>query len=121
MAQSSSAQPTYSEKNGDDARSPQELSWPGWKAIAVRLYHEITNDRVLMIAGGVTFYLLLAMFRALAAFVSVYGLMAGPATVSDYVEQTRGGDREARGGDSGRQRQARARRRTRARGYGSPV
>lgn len=90
MAQSSSAQPTYSEKNGEDARSPQQLSWPGWKAIAVRLYHEITNDRVLMIAGGVTFYLLLAMFPALAAFVSVYGLMADPATVSDYVEQMRG-------------------------------
>src|SRR5690606_9096656 len=43
-----------------------------------------------LLAGGATFDLLPAMFPALAAFVSVYGLMADPATVSDYVEQMRG-------------------------------
>jgi len=90
MAQGSSVHPTYQDDAGDDANSPREISWPGWKAIFLRLYHEITTDRVLMIAGGVTFYILLALFPALTAFVSVYGLLADPSNVSDYVQQMQG-------------------------------
>lgn len=43
-----------------------------------------------MIAGGVTFYILLALFPALTAFVSVYGLLADPSNVADYVKQLQG-------------------------------
>lgn len=90
MARASSAYQTSLEKGGESVRSPGEFSWSGWKAIFLRLYHEITTDRVLMIAGGVTFYILLALFPALTAFVSIYGLLADPSNVSDYVEQMRG-------------------------------
>jgi membrane protein len=38
-----------------------------------------------MIAAGATFYLLPALFPALAAFVSIYGVVADPQTIADHV------------------------------------
>ena len=35
------------------------------------------------VAAGVTYYTLLAIFPALAALVSIYGLFADPATIQD--------------------------------------
>src|SRR5690606_17542802 len=35
---------------------------------------------------GVTFYLLLALFPALAAFVSIYGFVADPLTVAEHLD-----------------------------------
>ena len=46
------------------------------------LYHRISEDRVLAISAGVTFYALLAIFPAIAAMVSIYGLFADLKTVN---------------------------------------
>lgn len=46
------------------------------KQLLVMLYQRISQDRVLVISGGVTFYALLAVFPAIAALISVYGLFA---------------------------------------------
>ena len=45
------------------------------------LYERISQDRILVISGGVTFYALLAMFPAIAALVSVYGLFVDLRTI----------------------------------------
>jgi membrane protein len=45
----------------------------------------VDRDRVLAVAAGVTFYGLLALFPALAAFVSLYGLIASPETVVEHL------------------------------------
>src|SRR3954447_13693749 len=47
---------------GRDADSPLELPARGWKDIIVRIYRGISEDRILAIAAGVTFYVLLAIF-----------------------------------------------------------
>lgn len=39
----------------------------------------------MLIAGGVTYYLLLALFPALAAFVSLYGFFSDPRTIAEHV------------------------------------
>jgi membrane protein len=70
---------------GQAARTPSEIPARGWKDVLMRIYREVSEDSVLLIAGGVTFYVLLALFPALAAFVSVYGLFADPATISSHV------------------------------------
>jgi membrane protein len=70
---------------GQAARTPSEIPARGWKDVLMRVYREVSEDSVLLIAGGVTFYVLLALFPALAAFVSVYGLFADPATISSHV------------------------------------
>ena len=76
--------PSNSER-GHEARWPSHIPARGWKDIAWRVWREIAEDRILLIAAGVTYYLLLALFPALGAFVSLYGLFADPATVSDHI------------------------------------
>ncbi len=70
---------------GREARTPTEIPAPGWKEILIRVYKEFTKDRVLLVAAGATFYLLLAMVPAMTAFISVYGLFADPATVQQHI------------------------------------
>ena len=70
---------------GRSAGTPSELGWPGWKDILWRVYAEFSEDRVTLIAAGATFYLLLALFPALAAFVSIYGFVADPQTIADHI------------------------------------
>jgi len=59
---------------GRAARSPWAIPSRGWKDILWRTWQSAGRNRLGTVAGGVTFYLLLAAFPALAAFVSVYGL-----------------------------------------------
>lgn len=70
---------------GRNAHTPTDIPAPGWKEILTRVYKEFTKDRVLLVAAGVTFYLLLAMVPAMTAFISVYGLFADPATVQQHI------------------------------------
>ena len=69
---------------GEDAFTPTEIPLPGWKEIFRRTYFEVGRDRVLAVAAGVTFYGLLALFPALTAFVSLYGLAADPGTIAGH-------------------------------------
>lgn len=66
---------------GRGARSPLEIPLLGWKDILWRTYREMGRHRVPALAGGVTYYLLLATFPAIAAFVSLYGLFSDVGTV----------------------------------------
>ena len=75
---------------GREATSPHEIPAKGWKDILWRTYEEITKDRILAVAAGVTFYGLLALFPALAALVSIYGLFADPATIQEHLNTIAG-------------------------------
>jgi membrane protein len=50
-----------------------------------RTYQQINEDRLLAVAAGVVFYGVLALFPALAAFVSLYGLFADAGTINDHL------------------------------------
>jgi len=71
---------------GRNAEAPQHLPPKGWKDVLWRTYGEISADRVTLVAAGVTYYVLLALFPALTAFVSLYGLFADPATVNAHLQ-----------------------------------
>jgi membrane protein len=75
---------------GRDADRPSEVPKRGLKDVAVRVKSEVKEDQVPLLSAGVAFYLLLAMFPALAAVVSVYGLVADPAEVSQQVTDLAG-------------------------------
>lgn len=70
---------------GRDAERPSQLPLKAWKDIIWRVWRQASEDRITLIAAGATFYLLLALFPALAAFVSIYGFVADPATVADHI------------------------------------
>ncbi len=67
---------------GREAASPTHIPWSGWKDIVSRTYRNIGRHRVLAIAAGIVFYGLLALFPAIAALISSYGIFADPVTVS---------------------------------------
>ena len=75
----------HDEARGREADTPTKIPARGWKDIALRVYNEIGDDRVLAIAAGVTFYGLLALFPAIGALVSLYGLLADPATINEHL------------------------------------
>ena len=70
---------------GRDAKAPWQIPWKGWKDIFRRTYQQIGEDRLLAVAAGVVFYGLLAVFPAVTALVSLYGLFASPAAISDQL------------------------------------
>jgi membrane protein len=50
----------------------------------------VQKDRILAVAAGVTFYSLLAIFPAIAALVSLYGLIADPVEISAHLQALSG-------------------------------
>jgi hypothetical protein len=70
---------------GRHAEAPWHIPWKGWKDIFCRTYQQIGEDRLLAVAAGVVFYGLLAVFPAVTALVSLYGLFASPAAISDQL------------------------------------
>ena len=49
-----------------------EVPARGWKDILLRVWKNIGKDRVVVVAAGVTFYSVLALFPAIAALVALY-------------------------------------------------
>ncbi|WP_375775965.1 YihY/virulence factor BrkB family protein [Bradyrhizobium sp. ma5] len=68
------------------AHTPLLIPGAGWKDILLRTYRQIDEDRLLATAAGVVFYGLLAIFPAITALVSSYGLFADPSTISSNLQ-----------------------------------
>jgi membrane protein len=75
---------------GRDAERPSEIPPQGWWMILKRTFAQASDDRLLAEAAGVTFYALLALFPAIAALISLYGLVADPATISKHLQALSG-------------------------------
>jgi membrane protein len=71
-------------------RFPSARSARGWKDILLRLHEGISDDRILVNSAGVAFYALLALFPAIAAVVSIYGLFADPASIAKQLDAASG-------------------------------
>jgi membrane protein len=76
-----------SDHRGRAADRPQDIPARGWRDIAVRVKKEMAADNVDIVAGGLALYALLAVFPALAAAVSIYGLFAAPADIANHLQQ----------------------------------
>lgn len=70
---------------GRNADSPQQIPAKGWMDIGWRIYTQFQDDRLLAVAAGVVFYMLLALFPAVAALVSLYGLFNDPVTINEQL------------------------------------
>jgi membrane protein len=75
---------------GRTADIPTDIPAKGWKDIAFRLKDEIAEDHMSLIAAGVAFYGLLALFPAITALIAISGLLVEPNTVIDQLSSLRG-------------------------------
>lgn len=71
---------------GRVADVPHQIPPRGWKDIAIRVKNEVVEDRISVIAGSVAFASVMALFPAMLAVVSLYGLIADPADVQAQLE-----------------------------------
>ncbi|HUG61648.1 MAG TPA: YihY/virulence factor BrkB family protein [Methylomirabilota bacterium] len=75
---------------GRGAERPTAIPAKGWKDVLYRVKDQIGDDRVTLVAAGVTFYILLALIPGLTALVSVYGLFSDPESVQSHLERFEG-------------------------------
>jgi membrane protein len=70
--------------------SPWAVFRANWTAVLWRVYRKMNENRLLAVAAGVVFYGLLALFPAVTAFVSLYGLVADPSTIREHLSLVAG-------------------------------
>jgi membrane protein len=71
----------------DDARPAAGATrGRGWWRLVVNLYREMGQDHVGLIAAGVAFYGLLAIFPGIVAVMAIAGLVIEPSTVVTQLE-----------------------------------
>ena len=58
----------------------------GWWRLLVNLYKEMNEDHIGLIAAGVAFYALLAIFPAMVVLMALAGLILDPATVQAQID-----------------------------------
>jgi len=71
---------------GSRANSPTQIPARGWRQVLGRAWHSSQEDNVSMLAAGVAFFGFLALFPALIALVTLVGVIADPAQITQQVE-----------------------------------
>jgi membrane protein len=73
------------EAAGREAERPGQIPPRGWFAVLKRVKAEVKDDNVSLLAAGVAFYAMLAIFPAIIALVTIYGMVADPNQVESQV------------------------------------
>lgn len=75
------------DKRGHNAEKPKQIPRKGWKDIASRVKDQLTKDHIFLLSAGIAFYFSLAIFPAIAAALSIYGLIMELAQVEQQMSQ----------------------------------
>ena len=78
------------EARGRDAERPRDVPAGGWLDVFKRVRDDVSSDNASLIAAGLALYALLAIFPALAAAVSLYGLFASPEAIAGQNQSLAG-------------------------------
>ena len=90
MANGQSAASELTEKGDRGSITAAEIPPRGWRDILTRIYANVSKHRLLALAGGMTYYSILAIFPAIAALVAMYGLFSDPTTIAKHLDQLGG-------------------------------
>ncbi len=63
----------------------QTAARPGWWTILTNFWARLDRDHVSIMAAGIAFYALLSIFPGMSALISIYGLVADPATIETQL------------------------------------
>ncbi|MCZ4353966.1 YihY/virulence factor BrkB family protein [Roseovarius aestuarii] len=58
-----------------------------WWSVAKRVYHAVDEKRLVMIAAGIAFFGMLALFPAIAAIIALWGVIGDPQSILPLVER----------------------------------
>ena len=71
---------------GRQAKNPVQIPFSGWKDILFRVATELVEDRISLIAAGIAFFTLLAIFPAITALMAIAGLVVEPVEVARKLQ-----------------------------------
>ncbi len=71
-------------------KSPKKIKGNGWKKILLNVKDRIGVNNLTIVAAGVAFYAFLAIFPALVALLSIYGLAVDPQQAEQQISQLSG-------------------------------
>lgn len=74
---------------GRRARRPSEMSLAAWRQVLGRVWQGIATHHLSIIAAGVAFFGVLAIFPAIAALIAAYGFLADPQNVAQTLDAVR--------------------------------
>jgi membrane protein len=74
-----------SSDRGRNAVRPGEIPTRGWWDIVKRVKTNIVADNIGIMAAGVAFYGLLSIFPGLTALISLYGIIANPDDIQQFI------------------------------------
>ncbi len=74
------------DSRGRDAEKPTGIPASGWKDVAARVKNQVQEDHMVLAASGVAFWGFLSLIPALAAFVSILGLVTSPEDAAQRAE-----------------------------------
>jgi membrane protein len=75
---------------GREANHPGEIPPRGWNDVLWRTWAEVSDRNLFLLAGGVTYAILLALFPGLAALVSIYGIVFDAGQIERQVAALHG-------------------------------
>jgi membrane protein len=74
-------------ERGREAERPTQVPPKGWRDVLLRVKADVKEDQVALIAAGVAFYAMLALFPTLTAAISIYGLRVSPQQAAKHVQE----------------------------------
>jgi membrane protein len=63
----------------------QKIGMGGWKQVLGRVRYQMSNTNIAMLAAGAAFWSFLALFPAVIAIVTLWGMFASPSSVANAV------------------------------------
>lgn len=70
--------------------SPSKIPASGWKKILIKAWQDIDEKNLSLVSAGVAFYVFLAVFPALIALISIYGLVLDPQQLQQQITSIAG-------------------------------
>ena len=86
----SAAADASADARGGLAERPSAIPRPGWRQVLGRVWRALNTDHVGLIAAGVAFYGLLALFPAITASMALGGLVLEPPRVTEQLQSFAG-------------------------------
>ena len=71
-------------------RSAAPRPMPNWRSVAARVRIQIVDRNIAILAAGTAFWAILSIFPGIVALVTIYGLVASPARVTQEVTKLGG-------------------------------
>ncbi|MEX0661842.1 MAG: YihY/virulence factor BrkB family protein [Balneolaceae bacterium] len=70
--------------------SPLDIGFSGWKKILLRLFSRLMDNLIYIVSAGVAFYAFIAIFPAIIALISIYGLAVDPQMAQEQIQNLAG-------------------------------